>query len=353
MKKKAALHNLGCKVNAYETEAMQELTKVHTPEMHTIEQVCEFLHVDAKKSMKAVVYQRNSDDKYILIFVRGDLEINETKLTNYLGCDVHPAVITEESGIQAGFIGPVNQNADCIVLFDRSLKGTTNLVCGANEVDYHYTGLNMEREFPDAEYVDLAKVVEGGICPCCGKKSLTISRGIEVGNIFQLGTKYTKTMGMEYLDQDGKKHNPIMGCYGIGVGRMAASICEAHHDEYGPIWPISIAPWEVEICCLRVDDEETKAVADNLYKDLLNADVDVLYDDRHERPGAMFSDADLIGAPIRVVVSPRNLKESAVEITTRDKSVKEMVPVTEALEFVKNLRAEMFAAIEAKVEPYK
>ena len=135
--------------------------------------------------------------------------------------------------------------------------------------------------------------------------------------------------------------------------RMAASICEAHHDEYGPIWPISIAPWEVEICCLRVDDEETKAVADNLYKDLLNADVDVLYDDRHERPGAMFSDADLIGAPIRVVVSPRNLKESAVEITTRDKSVKEMVPVTEALEFVKNLRAEMFAAIEAKVEPYK
>ncbi len=121
--------------------------------------------------------------------MRGDLEINETKLTNYLGCDVHPGVITEESGIQAGFIGPVNQNADCIVLFDRSLKGTTNLVCGANEVDYHYTGLNMEREFPDAEYVDLAKVVEGGICPCCGKKSLTISRGIEVGNIFQLGTK--------------------------------------------------------------------------------------------------------------------------------------------------------------------
>lgn len=115
--------------------------------MHTIEQVCDFLHADAKKSMKAVVYQRNSDDKYILIFVRGDLEVNETKLTNFLGYDVHPAVITEESGIVAGFIGPVNQNADCIVLFDRSLKGTTNLVCGANEVDYHYTGVNMEREF--------------------------------------------------------------------------------------------------------------------------------------------------------------------------------------------------------------
>ena len=185
-----------------------------------------------RKSMKAVVYQRNSDDKYILIFVRGDLEINETKLPITLAAMFIRQVITEESGIQTGFIGPVNQNADCIVLFDRSLKGTTNLVCGANEVDYHYTGLNMEREFPDAEYVDLAKVVEGGICPCCGKKSLTISRGIEVGNIFQLGTKYTKTMNMTYVDKDGISKNPIMGCYGIGVGRMAASICEAHHDDY-------------------------------------------------------------------------------------------------------------------------
>ena len=158
---------------------------------------------------------------------------------------------------------------------------------------------------------------------------------------------------MQYTDENGELQTPIMGCYGIGIGRMAASICEAHHDEYGPIWPISIAPWEVQVCCLRVDDEETKSVADKLYQDLQNSDVEVLYDDRDIRPGAMFSDADLIGAPIRVVVSPRNLKESAVEITTRDKSVKEMVPVTEAIEFVKNLKAEMFAAIEAKVEPYK
>ena len=131
---------------------------------------------------------------------------------------------------------------------------------------------------------------------------------------------------------------------------MAASICEAHHDEYGPIWPISIAPWEVEICCLRSDDEETRAVADKLYTDLQNADVEVIYDDRKERPGVMFSDADLIGAPIRVVVSPRNLKESAVEITTRDKSVKEMIPVEEAFEYVKNLKAKLFADIESKVE---
>ena len=320
-----------------ETEAMQELTKVHTPEMHTIEQVCEFLHVDAKKSMKAVVYQRNSDDKYILIFVRGDLEINETKLTNYLGCDVHPAVITEESGIQAGFIGPVNQNADCTILFDRSLKGTTNLVCGANEVDYHYTGLNMEREFPDAEYVDLAKVVEGGICPCCGKKSLTISRGIEVGNIFQLGTKYTKTMNMTYVDKDGISKNPIMGCYGIGVGRMAASICEAHHDDYGPIWPMSIAPWQVHICAMNLDKEGVREVADTLYENLQNAGVEVIYDDRSVSAGNKFSDADLLGVPVRVVVSPRNLKDSVVEVSTRDKSLMEKVPVENAEQYVKEL----------------
>lgn len=324
-----------------ETEAMQELTKVHTPEMHTIEQVCEFLHVDAKKSMKAVVYQRNSDDKYILIFVRGDLEINETKLTNYLGCDVHPAVITEESGIQAGFIGPVNQNADCIVLFDRSLKGTNNLVCGANETDYHYTGLNMEREFPDAEYVDLAKVVEGGICPCCGKKSLTISRGIEVGNIFQLGTKYTKTMNMTYVDKDGTSKNPIMGCYGIGVGRMAASICEAHHDDYGPIWPMSIAPWQVHICAMNLDKEGVREVADTLYENLQNAGVEVIYDDRSVSAGNKFSDADLLGVPVRVVVSPRNLKESVVEVSTRDKSLMEKVPVENAEQYVKDLVEKM------------
>ena len=246
--------------------------------------------------MKAVVYQRNSDDKYILIFVRGDLEINETKLTNYLGCDVHPGVITEESGIQAGFIGPVNQNADSIVLFDRSLKGTTNLVCGANEVDYHYTGLNMEREFPDAEYVDLAKVVEGGICPCCGKKSLTISRGIEVGNIFQLGTKYTKTMNMTYVDADGSLKHPIM-LLRHRRGKACGSVCEAHHDEYGPIWPISIAPWQVHLCAVRADNPEVRECAGRLYDELQASGIEVIYDDRNVSAGVMFSDATCSAYP--------------------------------------------------------
>lgn len=199
----------------------------------------------------------------------------------------------------------------------------------------------MEREFPDAEYADLTKVVEGGICPCCGKRSLTISRGIEVGNIFQLGTKYTKTMNMTYVDKDGSIKNPIMGCYGIGVGRMAASICEAHHDDYGPIWPMSIAPWQVHICAMNLDKEGVREVADNLYENLQNAGIEVIYDDRAVSAGNKFSDADLLGVPVRVVISPRNLKESAVEVSTRDKSLMEKVPVENAEQYVKDLVAKL------------
>ncbi len=330
-----------------------ELKCIETPHCQTIEDVCNFLKSDVKGSCKAVVYQRNSDDRFVVGFVRGDYEVNETKLRNLVGEDIHTAEITADDCLVAGYIGPYKIDESVTIFCDKSLKGIKNMVAGANKEGYHYTGLNLERDLGNVEYVDIAKVREGGICPCCGKPSITIKRGIEVGNIFQLGTKYTKSMNMVYTDENGESKNPIMGCYGIGVGRLAASVCEAHHDEYGPIWPISIAPWEVELCCLRADDEETRSVADKLYKDLQSAGVEVIYDDRDVRPGAMFSDADLIGAPIRVVVSPRNLKESSVEITTRDKAVKEMVPVENAFEYVKNLKDRMFADIAAKVEEYK
>lgn len=240
-----------------------------------------------------------------------------------------------------------------MVFCDISLKGIDSLVAGANKEGYHYAGLNLEREIENIEYVDISKIQEGSICPCCSKPAITLKRGIEVGNIFQLGTKYTKAMNMQYTDENSELKNPIMGCYGIGVGRMAASICEAHHDEYGPIWPISIAPWEVQLCCLRKDDQETKDISDRIYKDLQSLGVEVIYDDRDIRPGAMFSDADLIGAPIRIVVSPRNLKESVVEITTRDKTVKEMISVSEAVNYVGKLKEKLFVEIESKVEAYK
>ena len=322
-------------------EESSELTLVHTPEQKTIEDVCAFLNASEDKSCKAVVYQRNSDDKFIFVFLRGDRDVNETKLTNYLGFDIHPAVITEESGINAGFIGPVGLEGDFIVLYDKSLEGLNNLICGANKDEYHYKGLDIERDLKGAEFHDFAKIPEGGICPVCGKHSITISRGIEVGNIFQLGTKYTESMGMTYTDQNGASQYPIMGCYGIGVGRLAASVCEAHHDDYGPIWPMSIAPWQVHLCAMRADDPVVKEYADNLYETLKKEGVEVIYDDRQVSAGFMFSDADLLGVPVRVVVSPRNMKQSVIELSTRDKSIKESVPTENAVQRIKELVNEL------------
>lgn len=324
-------------------EASEELKTVSTPDMHTIEEVCKYLDAPSEKSLKAVVYQKNATDEYVIVFIRGDLDVNETKLTNFLGENIHPAVIDDECGIVAGFIGPVNMDAECkpLILFDSSVKDTNNMVCGANKADYHYTGLDMQRDLPDAEYHDFAKIRDGGICPNCGKETIVVSRGIEVGNIFQLGTKYTKSMNMTYLDEKGESHYPIMGCYGIGVGRLAASVCEAHHDEYGPVWPMPIAPWQVHLCCMRAADEATHEAADKMYEELQNAGLEVIYDDRKVSAGVMFSDADLLGVPVRVIVSPRNLKENVCEVVTRDKTVQEKVPVENTLEAVKKLVNEL------------
>lgn len=321
----------------------EELKEVHTPDIHTIEDICEFLKMPLQKSCKAVVYQKNHDDSFVVIFIRGDLDINETKVTNFLGCDIHPAVITEECGLNAGYIGPVNLkiNGEFTVLYDASLENTNNLSCGANKDEYHLTGLDMSRDVPNAEYHDFAKICDGGICPECGEKAISISRGIEVGNIFQLGRKYSKSMGMTYLDKDGNVQIPIMGCYGIGVGRLAASVCEVCHDDYGPIWPMAIAPWQVHLCAVRSDDEKVKAAADKLYEDLQNAGVEVIYDDRNVRAGVMFSDADLLGVPLRVVVSPRNLDEGVFELTSRDKSISEKIKPETALQRVKELIEQM------------
>ena len=313
------------------------LEKVYTPNVHTIEDVCNFFGDETKNSCKAVVYQQNVDDKYVVLFIRGDLEVNQTKLVNFLGEQVHAAVITEECGLNAGYIGPVNLkvNGDAVVLYDKSLEGRNNLSCGANEAEHHYKGLDMERDVPNAEYHDFAKIQEGGICPKCGKKTVKISRGIEVGNIFQLGTKYTKSMNMTYVDANGESKTPIMGCYGIGVGRLAASVCEAHHDEYGPIWPKAIAPWQVHLCAVRVDDEEVRAYADKLYEDLQNAGIEVIYDDRSVRAGVMFADADLLGIPLRIIVSPKNMKQGVVEVASRDKTLKTQIPLENVMEEIK------------------
>lgn len=319
-----------------QADAVSEpLTLVHTPNVSSIEELCSFLKLPKERSCKAVAYQRDTDDSYVLLFLRGDLEVNETKLTNYLGCSIHPAVITEDCGLCAGYMGPVDQKAEVTLLYDSSLKEMNNLACGANQAEYHYTGLDMARDVGEVEYHDFAKMVEGGICPYCGKPAITISRGIEVGNIFQLGTKYTQSMNMTYLDQNGEEQHPLMGCYGIGVGRLAAAVCETHHDEYGPIWPMSIAPWQVQLCALRADDPDVKACADQLYDELQAQGIEVIYDDRAVSAGVMFSDADLLGVPLRVVVSPRNLKQQVLELSSRDKTLSVKIPLKTALAEIK------------------
>ncbi len=325
---------------------LQTLECIETPNCKTMEEVCSFLKSDVEKSCKAVVYQKNADDTFVVAFIRGDYEVNETKLRNLVGEEIHPAEIMEDAPIVAGYIGPYGISDQVTCFFDVSLKGIDSLIAGANKEGYHYAGLNLERDLENVTYVDIAKVKEGGLCPCCGKPALSIKRGIEVGNIFQLGTKYTKSMNMQYVDKDGSLHNPIMGCYGIGVGRLAASVCEAKHDDFGPIWPISIAPWEVHLCCLRPDDAETKHVADQLYEELKKQGAEVIYDDRDGvRAGQMFADADLLGVPIRVVVSPRNLKEGKLEISTRDKSLKESVDLAKGIEYVLDLKKSMYSKL--------
>ena len=331
--------------------AEEPLRLVPTPGMESIEAVTTFLGKPSESACKAVVYQRNLDDSYVIVFLRGDLEVHETKLRNFLRAEVHPGLVTPESGITAGFIGPMGLDESRVsVVFDRSLEGIGSLVCGANRADHHYTGFSISRDYGKVSYADVARAVEGGICPVCGKHALSIQNGIEIGNIFQLGTKYTGSMGMQYLDENGALREPIMGCYGIGVGRLCASVCEESHDAYGPVWPITIAPWEAQVCVLRADQEEPRRAGEALYEALCRSGVETLLDDRVVSAGVLFSEADLLGAPIRVTVSPRTLAEGNVELTTRDKRTKRLVPLAEAAEAVRTLKAELFQEIEGNLE---
>lgn len=313
-----------CIVQNPETEQVP-LQKVATPNVKTIEELCNFLHIPAEQTCKAVVYQKNEDDSYVVVFIRGDLEVNETKLRNHLQAEIHPAAqITPERGLVPGSIGAVGLSDQIQAVFDRSMEGVLCTVCGANEDGFHFTGVSLTRDLPEKPaFFDVAKALEGGVCPVCGKQSLRVSRGIEVGNIFQLGEKYTRAMGMQYIDREGRLQYPIMGCYGIGVGRLAAAVCEVRHDDYGPIWPMAIAPWQVEICALKAVDPQVKETAETLYAELSKAGVEVLFDDRPVSAGVMFSDADLLGVPLRLVVSPKTCKKGIVEFSARDKSFKE------------------------------
>lgn len=310
------------------------MQEVFTGKAHDIAGVCEYLGVKPYNTIKAVVYAVKGEQTIVVAFIRGDLEVNEAKLKKAIRKNIVPWEADEESGLVAGNIGPVGLNLkDGIVVFDESLKGAYNMVIGANKADYHVKGVNVERDIKPENFVDIAKVSAGDRCPVCGKP-LHLENGIEIGNIFQLGTKYTSSMGMTVLNEKGEAINPIMGCYGIGVGRAIASIAQESNDKAGLILPITVAPYKVHICAIRIDDETVKEKAFALYEALKAKGVSVLFDDRNVSPGVKFADADLMGMPIRVVVSPRGLANGEIEVTDRATMATEKVSYDNALCFI-------------------
>ncbi|HHU77722.1 MAG: proline--tRNA ligase [Caldicoprobacterales bacterium] len=318
----------------------EEIREVHTPGVMDIEALAEFLNREKSRTLKAAAFFRRDNEKPVLVFLRGDLQVNETKLRKILGTEAFP--LTEHDGVDLcfGYIGPYNLNAENIeIIYDRSLEGESNLACGANKTDYHLTGLNVSRDMKIDRFVDVAKVNEGDACVHCGSP-LKVSRGIEIGNIFQLGTYYSGSMGMQYLDEKGKLQTPTMGCYGIGVGRLLACIIEDNHDEYGPIWPKAVAPWLIHICVLNQSQPEVWGLASELYE-TLKKDWEVLLDDRGESAGVQFADADLLGAPVRIILSKRNVSGGQVEIVTRDKKIKKLVPIDEIRQAVEELLSQV------------
>lgn len=315
--------------------------KIHTPGQSTIEDVSKFLNKPACQIIKAAVFSTEQSGRTILCFLRADLEVNEAKLRAVVHDTILPLNNPENTGLTLGYCGPyqLKASSNVEIFYDQSLQGCHDMVAGANQADYHYAGLSVSRDFQPEQYVDIAKVREGDQCPVCGAP-LKVSRGIEVGNIFQLGTKYTQSMNMTYTDQNGSTQHPIMGCYGIGIGRLAACVAEAQHDEYGPIWPYSIAPWQIHICALSSKQQDVTEQAQALYQQL-SAKYETILDDRKASAGIQFADADLLGVPIRVIVSARNLKNHQVEIVTRDKTIQTKVDLNAAMSAIDQIAAEL------------
>lgn len=327
-------------------EKEEKLEKIYTPNAKTIEDLEKLLNVSSIHMGKAVIYYRIDTDETVVVFIRADREVNETKLRNYLKVDdehLVPKAEEDGDGITYGFVGPKGLKQDkVVVIYDKSLENHKSIIVGANEKDYHFKGFNLEREMGKVEYIDVAKIKENDSCPNCHNHSLMVSNGIEVGNIFKLGDKYTKTMGMTYLDENGKTNYPVMGCYGIGVGRLLASVLEARATEKAVNWPASIAPFDVHICPIGYGkDEIVTKVANDIYETLEKDKLDVLLDDRNKSAGVKFADSDLIGAPIRITVGAKNLENGNLEIKIVGKDEAELVKVDNVYDYITNVRKGM------------
>ena len=316
--------------HAMEYSPMEE---VHTPDVRSIEEVCTFLDVGPRDVVKTMIFM--SDGNPVAVLARGDEDVNETKLRNYLGCNslelAMEDTILQVTGSPRGFAGPIGIKSRIIA--DYSLMAMKDFVVGANREGHHIKNCNIGRDFEIKDYADLRIVREGDVCPRCGKE-LRIVRGIEVGHVFKLGIKYSKAMNATFLDRDGKEKYMIMGCYGIGIGRTAAACIEQNHDEDGIIWPMSIAPFQVIITPVNIKDENLSSTAEELYNSLTADGVEVILDDRDERAGVKFKDADLTGIPIRITVGARSLAEGKVEVRFRKSGEVEKIPLETVRDFI-------------------
>ena len=309
------------------------MEEVHTPDVRSIEEVCTFLDVGPRDVVKTMIFM--SDGNPVAVLARGDEDVNETKLRNYLGCNslelAMEDTILQVTGSPRGFAGPIGIKSRIIA--DYSLMNMQDFVVGANREGHHIKNCNIGRDFEIKDYADLRIVREGDVCPRCGKE-LRIVRGIEVGHVFKLGIKYSKAMNATFLDRDGKEKYMIMGCYGIGIGRTAAACIEQNHDEDGIIWPMSIAPFQVIITPVNIKDENLSSTAEELYNSLTADGVEVILDDRDERAGVKFKDADLTGIPIRITVGARSLAEGKVEVRFRKSGEVEKIPLETVRDFI-------------------
>ena len=309
-----------------ESKNLLPLEEIATPGAKTIEEVASFIGVPASQTLKAVFY--SADGQFVFVVVRGDLEVNETKLRNTLKCTELRLATEDEAvgmGIVAGFASPIGINGVKIVA-DDSINSGGNFIAGANKPGYHFRNVNYPRDFQVDFIADIALARPGAICPKCGGK-LSSARGIEVGHVFKLGTFLTEKLGASFLDRNGRSNPIIMGCYGIGLGRLLAAMVEQSHDNKGIIWPPSVAPYQVYLCPLYLDNPEVGSIAEDLYQKLEGEGIEVLFDDRNESPGVKFNDADLLGIPLRLTLSPRTLQSQSVEAKWRTKKEAKLLPL--------------------------
>ena len=333
---------------ASDPDSSSPIETIHTPDAHTVEQVCEFLGVEAAALAKTLVYV--ADGEPIAVMVRGDHDLSETKLRRILGCDLlemaDDETVERVTKAPVGFAGPVGLTG-VKVLADHALRDAGPLVVGANEGAHHHKNAVLGRDFEVTDFDDLREALEGDTCGRCEEDAYKLFRGIEVGHVFYLGTKYSEAMDCNFLDEGGKAKPAVMGCYGIGVTRIIAAAIEQHHDDKGIIWPMSLAPFQVEVIGLQAKDEEVMGKAQEISDALEALGVEVLYDDRKERPGLKFKDADLVGIPLRVVIARRGLDQGTAEVVTRATGEMENLPLDGLVEEMKSRVDAALAALRS------